>query len=558
MGVWAGGRCRRVAAIVACLALPATASAAERVNVIAEQFPQGSDAELLRKATATSWRSLAPASPAGEALASSWCGDRRRAEDGTMPTTGPAIKVVYTRPTDLPDRFAQYADLIQDDVRTAFEYVAGASGGRRTLRFDVGTRCGASYVDITTVDLPHPRSHYIDGKSLGQRYALIHDDVRARAGKPAYTNNMLIYADGLSDGSRTIGVAGMFEDLDAKTANRHDGGDLAAIILGNSTVADASPGFAWGTSRKTAVVHEISHTLGAVQDSAPGSDGSGHCTDGADVMCDGGGVCASEPRIYDCGGNTYFNPAPAAGSYLAKRRNLYDAHFMCQVGRCLPTGGNRSPSPSFVVRSLAGEALGEVPAGARVLLDGSSSSDPEGSVVSWAWDVGADGTIEGDDTVQEHVFPAGTHAVRLTVRDESGAHDSVVATITAVGEPAPAPAARSTAPAGSAPAAAPASKVNAALVRKRVRAAVRAATKRLRKLGARGFARHGLTVVLDAPVPGVATGAVRRGSSVVVRVSTDVTRPGKVRLRLRPRGAKRRSLARTSSGLRVSLSYRPG
>jgi hypothetical protein len=76
--------------------------------------------------------------------------------------------------------------------------------------------------------------------------------------------------------------------------------------------------------------HENGHALGAVQLSAPESSGAWHCTDGLDVMCynDGGSksgsytttACADAPNgtaIFDCNFNDYFNPGPAAGSYLA-------------------------------------------------------------------------------------------------------------------------------------------------------------------------------------------------------------------------------------------------
>ena len=111
------------------------------------------------------------------------------------------------------------------------------------------------------------------------------------------------------------------------------------MILGNSTVAAANPDFSFGSSRKTAVVHEMSHALGAVQDSAPHTDGAGHCTDGSDVMCDAGGAGCADAKRMDCGGDDYFGVAPASGSYLATHRNLYDSTFMCELSACFPGGG---------------------------------------------------------------------------------------------------------------------------------------------------------------------------------------------------------------------------
>lgn len=81
------------------------------------------------------------------------------------------------------------------------------------------------------------------------------------------------------------------------------------------------------------VLHELSHTLGAVQLGAPHSTGGWHCTDGADVMCyaDGGPtdtqhtVCGAER--YDCGQDDYFAVRPRGG-YLPAHWNLRDSYFI--------------------------------------------------------------------------------------------------------------------------------------------------------------------------------------------------------------------------------------
>lgn len=85
--------------------------------------------------------------------------------------------------------------------------------------------------------------------------------------------------------------------------------------------------------------HELLHTLGAVQPSAPHATTQRHCTDEYDVMCyaDGAGlattvVCRDQDpattgqgdtnnRLLDCSGDDYFHPAPPPGSYLADHWN---------------------------------------------------------------------------------------------------------------------------------------------------------------------------------------------------------------------------------------------
>ena len=96
-----------------------------------------------------------------------------------------------------------------------------------------------------------------------------------------------------------------------------------------------------------ALIHEIGHVLGAVQDSAGNSTGSAHCNDQFDVMCyaDGGlrsnvfEVCGSaatawDLRPLDCNRDDYADPAPVAGSYLDTHWNIARSDFLC-AGVCI-------------------------------------------------------------------------------------------------------------------------------------------------------------------------------------------------------------------------------
>ncbi len=69
-------------------------------------------------------------------------------------------------------------------------------------------------------------------------------------------------------------------------------------------------------------------------------------------------------------------------------------------------------------------------AGAEVTFDGTGSSDPDGAVVSYAWDFG-DG-VEGTGATPSHTYTAaGSYSVMLTVTDDGGnmATDSTTVTI---------------------------------------------------------------------------------------------------------------------------------
>ncbi len=102
-------------------------------------------------------------------------------------------------------------------------------------------------------------------------------------------------------------------------------------IVDNSANRGPSYAVSWGMCGFDTLMHEAGHTMGAVMNSAPNSTGAGHCIDGNDIMCynDGGprsaqynpGTC-SDYQHFDCNFNDYYNPSPAAGSYLSSHWNI--------------------------------------------------------------------------------------------------------------------------------------------------------------------------------------------------------------------------------------------
>ncbi len=318
--------------LLAALLLPAVARPSPGVRVVAH-------ADRLPPVPDAAWRSLLPArariataASAASATPGDWCGEPTFEEYG--PARAHTIKVVYAYPRGGSDRFGVYSDLIQRDVEAARVFYARESGGAVIPRFDLGTACGPSYVDVRKVELPRPREGY---PADAARAALVlAQDLSNLLGPD---RDYLVYVDGLASSGDATGVATMASDDSAGPDNRAASGGFFGFVIG-----DGSPAF--NRARTLTAIHELTHTLGAVQDSAPHSTGAGHCFDEQDVMCyDDGGPrvphplprprCSADPlpRL-DCGRDDYFAPTPPANSYLARHWNVARSPFLCGEPEC--------------------------------------------------------------------------------------------------------------------------------------------------------------------------------------------------------------------------------
>ena len=90
---------------------------------------------------------------------------------------------------------------------------------------------------------------------------------------------------------------------------------------------------------------------------------------------------------------------------------------------------NESPEAAFTAST----------SGLTVSVDGSGSSDPDGTISTYAWDFGDGETASGVSA--EHTYAlAGTYTVRLTVTDDDGASDSTTRQVTVTApDPGPGP-----------------------------------------------------------------------------------------------------------------------
>ncbi|HEY6691534.1 MAG TPA: hypothetical protein VI006_01710 [Solirubrobacteraceae bacterium] len=153
-------------ALAAVLAVPAGA-AAQSIEAHGDPAAELPDDLITRPVLQDRWSSLQPGlgtdNERSGGLPETWCGDELAAtSDDTVDQfsspTGPQFKLVYAYASDQTDRFAQVADKLQASVSLLTRYMAGQSGGAKTVRFDLGTSCGPQYADIQTVALPSPRA----------------------------------------------------------------------------------------------------------------------------------------------------------------------------------------------------------------------------------------------------------------------------------------------------------------------------------------------------------------------------------------------------------------
>ena len=78
---------------------------------------------------------------------------------------------------------------------------------------------------------------------------------------------------------------------------------------------------------------------------------------------------------------------------------------------------NQSPNAAFTVSPSSGQP------GTWLTFNASSSSDPDGSIVSYSWNFG-DGSMDSGVTVYKNYATAGVYTVQLTVTDNGGATDT--------------------------------------------------------------------------------------------------------------------------------------
>ncbi len=253
---------------------------------------------------------------AAELEAQAGSADGTAAAAGAVPcygdgTSGKRVQAIYAVASDQADRYASVADLIRGYAWTAdqaFYTSAVRDGGVRHLRWVTSGGCQL------VVD------HVVLSATGDDSIANTRTELR----NLGYTSNDRKYVV-FADASVYCGISYTAGDARPDATNPANSGATVSRI-------DSA---CWGGSASVPA-HEIAHGLGAVQLSAPHSNGAWHCTDEYDRLCynDGSGatltyLCASSQEpLLDCNGDDYFNVAPTPGSWLAAHWNLANSAFL--------------------------------------------------------------------------------------------------------------------------------------------------------------------------------------------------------------------------------------
>lgn len=242
-------------------------------------------------------------------------------------TTGPRVQVLYVRAADVSSRYAEYLVSFQtwaiemDDI---FAQSAAETGGMRHVRFVHDAVCQPVVGEV----ILSPTGDDTIGNTAEELSAL---------GYTATDRKYVLFVD--TDGF--CGVSGMVEDDQPGPYNANN------WTSGFAQVSNSC----WGS---WVAAHELMHTLGGVQSSAPHASGGLHCIDTIDVMCYSDDpfypemqlLCPDHWNRFDCNHDDYYSTNVAPGSYLDTHWNTADSAFLIG-GVTLPPPDTSPPTISW-------------------------------------------------------------------------------------------------------------------------------------------------------------------------------------------------------------------
>lgn len=289
--------------------------------------------------------------------------------------SGPRIQMIYGYVQGDPNRAKVAVPQIRDIVATRMEAMVRAASAGKDLGIRFAMTPGCKAVDVKVIAFPRsvlynskPGNDGVQYGGIGaylvklgmnrtdRKYNVMWDGwvsggtcgLGALLGvdtpQPANPNNGVPTVGARTDAAgQARDAANTAVGLTPNVAGRPSRVDYLIPqldVVWNHVFGKQGPS-CWGTGPKEwpiAALHEMFHSLGAVQTSAPHSDGGAHCLDVPSVMCYGKNVvyfpqCDNKPvPVLDCGQDDYWNPNPPAGaddrSYLFTHNNVAQSPFI--------------------------------------------------------------------------------------------------------------------------------------------------------------------------------------------------------------------------------------
>ncbi|MCX6395970.1 MAG: hypothetical protein NTV23_05750 [Propionibacteriales bacterium] len=306
---------------------------------------------------------------------------------------------------------------------------AALTGGVRHIRYVTDPASGGTCVaNVLNVTVP-AGSMASFGSSVAAVQAL------------GYTNPARKYLM-WTDATVLCGVASMYTSDGASQSNPNNGSypQYARVDAG-------CWGYGDGAGQHSVEAHELMHTLGGVQASAPHGTRAGHCWDESDSMCyaDGGGfamqqICEpGKEYFFDCNNDDYFSTYPQTGNYLATHWNAADSRFLIGGGDGSGDGSLGSPTSLGATVSVNNPAVPGLATQVSV-----APQLPTGRTVARiAWSSKRTDCVFGTPAAEQStVTCAATSAaattVTVVVTDSTGATKTVSSPLTfATGAPRP-------------------------------------------------------------------------------------------------------------------------
>lgn len=319
-----------------------------------------------------------------------------KADVACVPTSEAHVQVIYATPVDGQDRSSATIPALRQSVYEASAVIDARSRslGDHTASRRLRVACnGTNDVDVDVLRVQHTKSQLIAGGMF-----LLRNDIQVlRGDTPADPIRYLVFYD--ADMGTFAGLGSYYDDSVAGAGNSNNA-NLAIALQDNTE--NIGP-------RWSLLLHETTHNMGAVMTGATEANDVGHCNDGLDVMCyaepgtpgvQGTYDAAVCPELeYDCNADTYFNPAPPGGSWLANNWNVAST-----ANRFLePATVAADTTPPAQVTNVAGVGHGEF---IRLTWDAVADSDVHAYRVERdqggsSWVTVAD-SYPGDTTLDAH------------------------------------------------------------------------------------------------------------------------------------------------------------